>query len=479
MQVEFICNNKSCFVNAPAGKPALDIIRNDIGFKGCREGCREGECGACAVLLGSLINDEVKYISAASCLLPAMELQGRHLVSVEGTNSPDLTPLQQIFVEENASQCGFCTPGFLISLTQFFFNSEELSIDDALTAMDGNICRCTGYGSIRRAAERLCERYQPLLDKSKSRLDQLIEWGIVPAYFSGIAARLAGIKSGPAGPANLANSLSCGRSGIISGGTDLYIGKGMEAESSDELISLRNMPELNYIQTEGRTVKLGGAATVEALRTDKNVQALVPSVKDDLTLVSSAILRSRASVAGNLVNASPIADLAVYLLPFKAQLVLDKIGSRRRVSLNSFFKDYKVIELAGGEIIAKIEFDVPENYAFSFLKTSRRKYLDIASVNSAVLADFGGPSKICLTISAGGLGPIPYYFEYEVSTPEQEGFSASLVEAINGLASRVSPISDVRGEADYKRRLFKNQLAVHFGKLFPDYFYPGEALNEL
>ncbi|MDQ1353775.1 MAG: xanthine dehydrogenase small subunit, partial [Acidobacteriota bacterium] len=196
--IKFLINDREVETNAPAGTVTLDFIRGQQKLPGTKEGCREGECGACTVLLGELKDNEVHYKAVASCLLPLGELAGKHIVTVEGINTPGpagaLTPIQQAITDEGASQCGFCTPGIIMSLTGFFLSSAALDYHDAIDALDGNICRCTGYLPNRRAAQKLCETFSPLLDANKNRILQLVEWSILPGYFLHIHEQLTALK---------------------------------------------------------------------------------------------------------------------------------------------------------------------------------------------------------------------------------------------------------------------------------------------
>ena len=140
----------------------LDVLRGDLGLTGTKDGCREGDCGACLVLLGIPQFDGIHYQTANSCLLPLGDVAGRHIVTIEGLNQPNLGPIQQALLDEGAIQCGFCTPGLVIALTGFLLSGVPLSADNGIVALGGNICRCTGYVAIRRAIACLCKQFGDL-----------------------------------------------------------------------------------------------------------------------------------------------------------------------------------------------------------------------------------------------------------------------------------------------------------------------------
>ena len=153
--VEFILNNKKIKKGKPSGSLLLDFVRYDKSLTGTKIGCREGDCGACTVLIGDLIDGQMNYKQVTSCLTPLGNVQGKHVVTVEGLNMEDLSPVQKFMVNESGTQCGFCTVGFVVSLTGFCLSNSEPSYKDAIAAIDGNICRCTGYKSIERAAKHI------------------------------------------------------------------------------------------------------------------------------------------------------------------------------------------------------------------------------------------------------------------------------------------------------------------------------------
>ena len=150
-KINFILNDKEFSIETATGKTLLDFIRKDAKLTGTKEGCREGDCGACTVLIGEIVDDELHYKTVNSCLYPIGKVNGKHVVTIEGINSDELTPIQHAYTEENASQCGFCTPGFIISTTGYLLENDKPKIDNAINAVAGNICRCTGYKKYHEA----------------------------------------------------------------------------------------------------------------------------------------------------------------------------------------------------------------------------------------------------------------------------------------------------------------------------------------
>jgi xanthine dehydrogenase small subunit len=470
--IRFIINHREIETSLPTGTVTLDFIRQQQKLPGTKEGCKEGECGACTVLIGQLEGNRMRYKAVASCLLPLGELEGKHIVTIEGLNSSpvSLTPVQQFLVEEGASQCGFCTPGIVMSLTGFCLTSQHFEYQDAIDALDGNICRCTGYLSIRRAVQKLCDLYAPQLNngEDQNRISRLVEWGILPDYFLQIPTRLKALekaKSEAPRPPDSKNGI------LVAGATDLYVQRPDELQDKDlEFVSRHR--HLTGIRKKGNWLFVGAGTTVEEMKDDPLINECFPRMSTHLNLVSSTIMRNRATLAGNIVNASPIGDITVILLALGADLCLVKGNKRRALPLKEFFKGYKKLDLKKGELIETIEIPVPHpgcDSRFHFEKVSRRKYLDIASCNSAIWLETNGPVLHDLRLSAGGVSPIPLFLTETCTWLRGKEVNAPvLCQAIEIAAQEIAPISDVRGSAAYKTQLLKNLILAHFITLFPE-----------
>ncbi|MEO5782367.1 MAG: 2Fe-2S iron-sulfur cluster-binding protein, partial [Ginsengibacter sp.] len=196
--IRFILNDKEISTDLPSGELLLDFIRYHKNLMGTKIGCREGDCGACTVLIGEIIKGEVRYRSVTSCLTALGNINGKHVVTVEGLNLSTnaeaviLNPVQQAMYNEGATQCGFCTPGFIVSLAGFCLSDSDKSYENAIASIDGNICRCTGYKSIQRAAGNIAE----LMQKNKGNvIEYVTSNSILPEYFVTIKKRLLELHS--------------------------------------------------------------------------------------------------------------------------------------------------------------------------------------------------------------------------------------------------------------------------------------------
>ncbi|HVK96974.1 MAG TPA: FAD binding domain-containing protein, partial [Flavisolibacter sp.] len=415
------------------------------------------------VLVGELKNEQIEYRSATSCLMAIGNANGKHIITIEGINMEVLNPIQEAFKEEGATQCGFCTPGFIVSLAGFCLSEKEPSYENAIAAIDGNICRCTGYKSIERAAARLVDVIKQR--NGSSAIDFVTDNSVLPQYLKSIKTRLQALAVNGSMPITGTSKKKLG------GGTDLYVQQ-PEAMVRSEINFLFNQNELKGIWKEDKKCYIGAAATVTDLVESDLINEHFPQIKKFIKLVSSTQIRNMATVAGNFVNASPIGDLSIFFLALNAQLLLSSGEEKREVALRDFYKGYKQLNKSEEEFIEKIWFDLPpENARFNFEKGSKRTHLDIASVNSAMLIRVDEDKIVSAAISAGGVAPIPMFLKAASSALVGKNLSEELILKIIELAqSEITPISDVRGSEAYKRLLLTQLIKAHFITLFPQQF---------
>lgn len=478
--IRFILNDALVESTAPEGTVMLDIVRYHEQLKGTKIGCREGDCGACTVLVGELKADQVEYKSMTSCLLPLANVQGKHIVTVEGLNMTQLSPVQKAMVDESGTQCGFCTPGFVVSLSGCCLSNTKTNADAALRSIDGNICRCTGYKSIERAAVSVA---QQLAQKdTKDPIEWSVKNGFLPAHFTGIADRLRAIAKDDA--SSQENAIT------VAGGTDLYVQK-HESMHHAAIRSLANDAALKGIRIEGERCIIGGAATAADLMSSVDLRKMFPRLEQHLLLVSSTPIRNMGTLAGNFVNASPIGDLTAMFIALDSEIELSVGGpsvaqpsargdagtpnrqptsSSRSIKLKDLYKGYKQLDKSPDEVVTSVSFKLPTaNTRFHFEKVSKRTYLDIASVNTATRLEMDGDMIREAHVSAGGVGPTPKYLTntaaFLVGKPVDE---RTVREATVVMNDEIAPISDARGTADYKRLLLRQLFFAHFLELFPE-----------
>ena len=544
IRMKVLVNNTWVSPKTFSGRPALDFIRMEMNLRGTKEGCREGDCGACAVMLGEPLPLKSgggtrqaaapggkdggtgaadrerriwvpRYRAVPSCLLALGDLAGKHLITIEGLSSVSggLSPVMGAFLEENASQCGFCSPGFIISLSAWLAESEKLDIQGALKAVDGNLCRCTGYGAIRRAAERLTRDFADLPEDRMARLRVLVERAVLP---SSVLDYAASVGTPLAEEGNLAGDKLAEARTILGGGTDFYVRNPEPEEGFSPLLlgTSRAYSEIARVDSDGRHwLRLGAALRIADFFASEAVRENIPGIEEFETQFASSLVRNLATLGGNIVNASPVADLSAMLLGLGAWVELGSLSGagreRRRQSLDSFFIGYKKTAMEAGEFVAAIllpassegsEFAGSGAYDgeqggksltgrfeggigfgarggrlfFSFEKAAKRDNLDIAAVNTAMSFRMDDAFARSVRISAGGVAEVPLLLGKAASAMEGSRIKgakakdlAELCRTVRKLAEEeLRPIDDVRGSASYRRSMIGRLVQAHFLRFF-------------
>ncbi len=470
-KIEFLLNGKS--VKGDSKIKLADYIRDDMNLKGTKIACREGDCGACTVIVGENHGD-IKYKAITSCITPLHNVRNSHVVTIEGLNLENqLNLVQSAFVRYNATQCGFCTPGFIMSLTAYLLDGY-INVNGALDSIDGNICRCTGYLSIVRAIEDIVY----FLDKKGinkttgiDRIKFLVSYNVIPQSFLDGYTQLNKMQSVSI---DVIDDISdqfktiTGEFKIVSGATDLNVQIPELLLHSNTVFV--NYPELNYIHDYDEYIEIGASTTFAKFVDSKAIKSIIPAIDEYSKIIASTQIRNSATIAGNIVNASPIADLVIMLLPLYPELKLLSKNSFRYVPLNKFYLGYKQLDLSADEIIFSIKIKKPKyNLLFNFEKISKRRVLDIASVNSAIAISLDENNHInSIAISAGGVSPVPKILDDVCDyLLDKELNEDNIISALKLLNNEISPINDVRGSKAYKSLALRNLIYAHFIKLFP------------
>ncbi len=463
--IKFILNRQKIETVLPSGTTVLDFVRYHRHLSGTKIGCREGDCGACTVIVGSLENGNLQYKTMTSCLMPLSNANGKHIVTVEGINMENLSPVQYVMIENNGTQCGFCTVGFVMSLTAFVL-SENLNYNSAISSIDGNICRCTGYKSIERAAKDLVLKLEG--KPVQNRLIWLIENKFIPGYFLEIEGKLNDLK----GKQKTIQPFDIQKV-VLGGGTDLFVQK-PEKMRKEKLTNFYDHPNLNQIETKDGKCFIGASMTASDLRNSEVIRAIFPEINSYIKLIASTPIRNMATIAGNFTNASPIGDMTIFFLALDAEIILNQKRENRSIKLRDFYFDYKKMDKASDEFIESIVFEIPDKKAFfNFEKVSKRTHLDIASVNSACLMEIENEVIQKIHLSAGGVGPIPKYLNKTCTFLKGKKTETTIIkEAIEIMQNEISPISDARGSADYKKLLLRQLFIAHLLKFFPQLLTP-------
>ncbi len=465
LMIKFILNNEEISTMEDPGMPLLDFIRGGFHLTGTKIGCREGDCGACTVLEGRLHDKHIQYQSIVSCLTPLGNVSGKHIVTIEGVSSGGLVPAQKVMIDHGATQCGFCTPGFVLAFTAYAMSHQPVDPARALDAVSGNICRCTGYASIERAANDLCR----ILEEKDpgDPVGWLTGRGFLPGWFLTIPDRLSAMQTHKPKSGDIKN--------VYGGGTDMLVRQSDNHAGTGAVFLLDNK-DLKRIREENGCCLVGASVTVTDMMGSQLMRSHVPRIEHFFRLISSESIRNMATIGGNLANASPAADLAVFFLALDANVHLHdwKTREERIVPLKKFFTDYRQPAINPGEIIHHLSFPIPERLQLvNFEKVSKRTTLDIASVNSAISITLHNGLFRNVHVAVGGVAPVPLYLEKTSAfLCGREATAETMIAGSKIMDVEISPISDVRGSKYYKRLLARQLFFAHFLELFPGKINP-------
>lgn len=440
---------------------------------GTKIACAEGDCGACTVLVGKLSADSerLEYETIDACIALVGQMDLRHVVTVEALAGEDrLAAVQQAMVDNHGSQCGFCTPGFVMALQGLAESKEgaHLDEDQLRLGLSGNLCRCTGYEQILAAGRQIAQ--QDELDRIDQRFDpspmikefvELTGQSVVVEH-PGTSANGRPRKNPTrwAIPADL-EQLVAERSQrpnarLIAGATDLGVQLNHGKIAIEDAILTTRVAELDQLEVVDNELVIGAA--VSWSRIEAFVKQCLPSYYEVLTRFGSPQIRHAGTLAGNLANASPIADSIPLHYIAGATLELASTRGSRQVDIEDFYQGYKQIDLQPGEVIAGITTPLPtEASKVALYKVSKRRDMDISTVAMAFWIELDGDAVESVRIAAGGVGPTVVRLREAEAALAGAGFTLDAMRAAGAVArTEIKPLTDVRGTADYRLQLVEN-----------------------
>jgi xanthine dehydrogenase small subunit len=447
--IDFTVNGRRVSAAVDGGRRLLDVLRIDLDLTGSKEGCGEGECGACAVLVdGELVN---------SCLVPVGQVAGREVLTIEGLAADGrLAPIQASFLELGGTQCGMCAPGMLMAAHALLASRRPSGDPDIREAIAGNLCRCTGYTRIIESIEAVADEGTPGAGAVPEGHDSLPALQVSAALDLGPEVRLVRPVSLPDALARLAaNPLLR----PVAGATDLMVEVAADPSRSRPLLDLSGLDELRAITVEHGQLVLGALTTWEELRHSTIVLGVLPILAEVAASMGGVAIRNRATLGGNCMTASPAGDLLPVLLATDAVLEIAGRSGTRIVPASAFWTGYRQTAVGPGELLVAIRIPLVPGRQVRFRKVGTRRALSIAKVLAAVAwrTDDGAsegelPAWHDVRVALGSVAERPVraphteaLLEGRAPTPGLAAAAAHTVEA------EITPIDDIRSTAAYRR----------------------------
>ena len=461
--IKFIHSERIIEIRNPdPNETLLNFVRTKLKKTGTKEGCAEGGCGACTVVLGELKNNDINYKAVNSCIAFLPTLAGKQLILVEDLISEKnlLHPVQEAMVKYHGSQCGFCTPGFIMSLFSMFKNYTKLKNEIINDSIAGNLCRCTGYKPIIKAAKSLNSKNKvDHFYKNKKKTISLLK----KIGNESIAIYNKGKRYfAPRYVSELKKIIKRNtNSQLLSGGTDLSLLVTKDRKDINSIIYMNSIKELNYINNNNKYIEVG--ATTPLTDFEIYIKKYYPDFNKILKRYGSIQIRNVATIAGNIATASPIGDNLPLLLALDSKVVLQGIKKSKIIPINDFFINYRKTKLKEGQFIHSIRIPIFNKNIFKAYKISKRFDDDISSVCAAFNLTIENKKIKDIKIAYGGMAATPKRAIYCERVLLKSLITNKIIDkAKNALEKDFAPISDMRASGKYRKIIAKNLLEKCF-----------------
>jgi xanthine dehydrogenase small subunit len=464
--VRFVLDGKVVITSdLPPTMTVLEYLRDIAHRTGTKEGCAEGDCGACTVMLGALAPDgsHIQYKTVNSCIRPLPTIDGYELVTVESLQASDgsLHPVQQAMLDEHGSQCGFCTPGFVMALFALYLRCAAPTREQVVEALSGNLCRCTGYRPIIDAGLRM-NTYPPPVHWSRNETHSSKRCDILLNLRRKEALQLKGFYA-PTTTDDLAMALDSDPAAtVMAGSTDIGLWITKQLRDLPSIIYIGEIPELKQVRSEQAQLVIG--ATVPLTEAWSEIVALYPQLAEIAQRFASPPVRNSGTLGGNIANGSPIGDSMPILIALGAEIELRRGRQTRRLPLESFYLGYQRKDLNPGEFLVSVAVPRPRtNQRIANYKVSKRLDQDISAVCVAFVLQVDGGRIDSARIVFGGMAAIPARAQATERTLTNGAWnSTTFARAAIALAADFQPLTDLRATSTYRLACAANLLRRFF-----------------
>ena len=455
-EIEFIVNDELININnIDTNVSVLNYLRIDKKLTGTKEGCASGDCGACTAIIAELTNNKLEYKAINTCIMFLYSLHGKQLITVEHLSNSKLHPVQQSMVDNHGSQCGFCTPGFVMSMFGMYKDKVKPSNQNIDEYLAGNLCRCTGYNSIKKAAKKMYSYgRKDKFSKNENKIIKLLK----KIKHNDILISKNNNKFYI--PLNLKNLIQYTQNNkqykFVTGGTDIALEVTKKNNNINSLIYLGNNKDLNYIKIKENYINIGSATPINKII--PILKKYYPSFADMFDRYGSTQIRNVASIGGNLGSASPIGDSLPALLALNAKLILQS-KNQRLLDIKDFFKAYRKTALKNKEFIKEIRIPILKSHIFKCYKISKRIDDDISSLFVAYLMKLKNNIIIDINIAYGGMDSIPNFaFKTQKYLIGKEFNLKNIDKSKQMIEKDFTPLTDVRASSTYRKLVSKNLM---------------------
>jgi xanthine dehydrogenase small subunit len=453
--------------------PLAKYLRNDAGLTGTKVVCAEGDCGACTVLLANEIGSDGKLIfkSVNSCILPLYLIDGAHVISVEGIkiSETELHPVQQSMVDCQGAQCGYCTPGFICAMTgmaeKLKAENKEITEKRVKNYLTGNLCRCTGYRPIIEAATNLnLENTELLKDRFHNPA-----WISEMEEIQGQALMMNFSQKSIFLPVTITEAVDAKvhdpELRVVAGSTDIGVVVNKGRMTTPKTMALYHIKELKKISHDEKYIKVG--ATVTLTEFEDYIEKFIPELKRLLHIFASPQIKNQATLVGNVVNGSPIADTIPYLMVSEAIVTLQGAKGIREVQLSDFYLGYKQIDLKNDEIVINVKIPrLQKNESLRLYKISMRKDLDISAVTFAGVIQIEDNKITRARFALGGVAATVIRLKDMENKISGKPFVKEHFEEIaKELPNIINPLSDLRASKEYRMKVSQNFFLKFFNEI--------------